>query len=175
MSRSFAFLPAAAHRSDNVVDLRQRLDAPSRRQASVCLIHNLVSALCAPYADACVRMQDEAICVRGSGPFGIDIGLSMQGHACTLLLGGWHDEMPDVDLALEYIARAIDGRLRLKVPCANRRPRAWIVECRADDGAWIEEAFVGDVRLWFRPQETVIYLRNAFRPASHADRWGPAA
>ncbi len=175
MSRSFAFHPTATQRSDNVVDLWQRYHAPSRGRASDGLIHNVVSALCAPYADACVRMQDQTISVRGSGPFGIDIGLSIQGHASTLLLGGWHDEMPDVDLALEYIARAIDGRLRLKVQCAGRRPRAWIVECLADDGAWIEEAFVGDVRLWFRQQETVIYLRNSFRPASHADRCGPAA
>jgi hypothetical protein len=175
MPRSFAFLPAPAHRGDNVVDLRQRFDARSHRQTSVCLIHNLVSALCAPYADAWVRIQDQTISVRGSGPFGIDIGLSMHGHACTLWLGGWHDEMPDVDLALEYIARAIDGRLRLKVQCTGRRPRTWIIECRADDGTWIEEAFTCGGRLWWRQPETEVYLRNAFRPASHADHWGPAA
>lgn len=175
MSRSFAFLPTAAHRGDNVVDLWHRFAAPSRRQASVGLIRNLVSALCAPYADACVRMQEQTISVRGSGPFGIDIGLCMHEHACTLWLGGWRDEMPDVDLALEYIARAIDGRLRLKVQCAGRRPRTWIVECQADDGTWIEEAFTCGVQMWSRQEETVIYQRNAFPPASHAGNSGPAA
>ncbi len=175
MSRSFAFLPTGARRGDNVVDLWQRFEAPARRQTPVCLIHNLVSALCAPYADARVRVQDQAISVRGSGPFGIDIGLCMHGHACSLWLGGWHDEMPDADLALEYIARAIDGRLRLKVRCTGRRPRTWIVERQAEDGTWIEEAFTSGIRMWSGQEETVIYLRNTYRQAAHAGHSGPAA
>jgi hypothetical protein len=120
-------------------------------------------------------MQDQSICVRGSGPFGIDIGLCMHGHACSLWLGGWHDEMPDADLALEYTARAIDGRLRLRVQCAGRYPRTWIVECQADDGRWIEEGFTSGVHMRSGREESVIYLRNAFRPAPHVGRSGPAA
>ena len=175
MSRSFAFLPTAARRGDNVIDLWQRFEAPSRRQPSVGLIGNVVSALCAPYTDARVRVQDQTICVRGSGPFGIDIGLCVHEHGCSLWLGGWHDEMPNADLALEYAARAIDGRLRLKVRCAGRRPRTWILECQADDGTWIEEAFTSGIRMWSGQEETVIYLRNVFRPAAHAGRSGPVA
>jgi hypothetical protein len=99
----------------------------------------------------------------------------MHGHACSLWLGGWHDEMPDTDLALEYTARAIDGRLRLKVQCAGRYPRTWIVECQADDGTWIEEGFTSGVRMRPGREESVIYLRNAFRPAPHVGRSAPLA
>lgn len=124
MSRSFAFLPGAARHGDNVVDLRHRFNALSRRQVSPNLIRNRVSALCAPYAGANIQMRDQVISVHGSGPFGIDIGLCLHEGRCTLWLGGWHDEMPDVDMALGFVARAIDGRLRLKVLCVHHRPRA---------------------------------------------------
>jgi hypothetical protein len=165
MPRSFAVPPGAALRGGNVVELWRHFDPPASRQPSIRLIRNVVSALCAPFAGASVRMQDQAISVRGSGLFGIDIGICLQENACTLWLGGWHEEMPDVDLALEYVARAIDGRLRLKVLCAGHHPREWIVECLGDDGTWIGEAFTCGVRmLWSRP-ETVIYLRNEFGAA----------
>lgn len=165
MSRSSAFLPGPARRAGNVIDLWHRADGTFRRRTSVTLISNLVSALCAGFEGARPHTQDNIISVPGSGPLGIDVCVCLHERSCTLWLGGWHSEMPHVDLALEYVARAIDGRLRLKVQCAaGHRPRKWTVECQADDGTWIEEAFTCGVRLWPRP-ETTIYLRNSYRPA----------
>ena len=129
--------------------------------------------MCAPYVGAHAQLQDQVISVRGSGPFGIDIAFCLLEDTCTLWLGGWHDELPDTGLALRYVARAIDGRLRLRVQCAGHRPRTWIVECRTDDGAWIEEAFTRAAGIWPRRTETVIYLSNVYSPSSAAIRPPP--
>lgn len=176
MSRSFAYLPDAARQADNVIDLRHRAGSRFRRRTSITLIGNRVSALCAPFEGACAQTQDNIVSVSGSGPLGIDICLCVHKRSCMLWLGGWHDEMPDADLALTYIARAIDGRLRLKVQCtAGRRPHRWTVECRNDDGTWIEEAFTCGVRMWRRRRESEIYLRNVFSAAPNAGRTQSAA
>jgi hypothetical protein len=117
-------------------------------------------------------MRDQVISVGGSGPLGIDIGICLHEEACTLRLGGWYDEMPDVELALGYVERAIDGRLRLRVQCAGHRPRKWIVKCRDDDGAWVEEAFTCGVRMWWPGKKSEIYLRNTYCARPWAPRSG---
>lgn len=167
---------SAAPQAGNVIYLWPRTGCAIRQRASISLISNLVSALCAPFEGACAQTRDNIVSVPGTGPLGIDICVCVNEHSCSLRLGGWHDEMPDVNLALEYIARAINGRLRLKVTCApGYRPRKWSVECLAADGTWIEEAFTCDVRMWWYRPETTIYLRNSYRPARTVGYRGPAA
>lgn len=166
----------AALQAGNVIYLWPRTGCAIRQRASISLISNLVSALCAPFEGACAQTRDNIVSVPGTGPLGIDICVCVNEHSCSLRLGGWHDEMPDVNLALEYIARAINGRLRLKVTCApGYRPRKWSVECLAADGTWIEEAFTCDVRMWWYRPETTIYLRNSYRPARTVGYREPAA
>lgn len=175
MARSSAFTPDAAHYGDNVIDLGKHLNAPYRGLRPPHLIRNRIAALCAPYADAHVQTQGQVTCVRGSGPFGIDIGVCLREDACTLRLGGWHDEISDIDLALRYVAYAIDGRLRLEVACARHRPRKWTVECLDDNDIWMEEAFTCGVRMWWPRGESVVYLRNVFRPATAPCRRPPGS
>ena len=123
MARSFAFLSdptPTAHDTAGLWHLQGTRPNPAPRD----LIHDQIASLCAPYAGAYAQLHDQVISLRGSGPFGIDIAVCLLEDTCTLWLGGWHDEMPDTDLALRYVARAIDGRLRLRVQCAGHLPRA---------------------------------------------------
>ena len=102
MARSFAFLSDPTPTAHDTASL-WHLHGARRQPAPRDLIHDRVASLCARYAGAHAQLHDQVISVRGSGPFGIDIAVCLIEDACTLWLGGWHDEMPDADLALRYV------------------------------------------------------------------------
>lgn len=121
-----------------------------------------VRAICAPYAGVQLTVTDGLVRIAASHTDGFDIVLSSLGDAWLLALGAWHDELVSIDAALEYVALAVSGAIRLKIETCRGKPRRWVVQRRQADGSWLDETDMAVPSLWPWGQKATIYRQNRF-------------
>lgn len=91
---------------------------------------------------------------------GPDISVLVADQRCTVSIGPWFEDMPSLDMALEYVTRAVDGSLRVRIDSLGGKPWKFILE-REVAGEWVEDSAVvlSRITLWKRDVATR-YLRN---------------
>lgn len=109
-----------------------------------------------------IMLDGDCVSIPRLSPDGPDVSAVFRDGRCTVSIGCWHDDMPAREQALDYILKAVDGSLRVRIDRIGGKIWQCALEQRDADGQWTEESVLVFPRftLWPR-QKTTTYLVNA--------------
>lgn len=107
-----------------------------------------------------VSVEGDLVLIPRQSSEGPDVSVLVSGHRCTVAIGPWYEDMPSLDMALEYVTRAVDGAMRVRIDTLGGKPWKYTLE-RLESGSWVEESAVVLPRLtlWKR-DVTTRYMQN---------------
>lgn len=112
-------------------------------------------------ANVPVTVDGDLVLIPRQSNDGPDVSVLVSGHRCTVAIGPWYEDMPSLDMALEYVTRAVDGAMRVRIDTLGGKPWKYTLE-RLESGSWVEESAVVLPRVTFWKRDvTTRYLQNA--------------
>jgi hypothetical protein len=113
------------------------------------------------YPNVHIQIEDDLVSIPRMTSDGPDVSVFVSASRCSVAIASWYEDMPSLDMAIEYATQAVKGTLRVRIDTLGGKPWKYVLERLVSDGDWQEESAVvfPRVTLWKR-EVTSRYLQN---------------